>query len=140
MPTFDESFTAAMEAVVQERGPDWVYPLGEPGWVLADDLMSASGGCRYVRTDADEPGCIIGAALHKMGVPLHQLRPWEGQSVAAVIPEIEITLNIGHASENLMDAADWAQTRQDLGATWGEALEKFKEVLNGLPRRVLGDR
>lgn len=111
----EEQFTAAMREAVAERGPDFVYPLGEEGWTDGGET------CRYVRADVDEPACIIGMALHKVGVPLGQFEDVEG---LAADEAIKLLVN---TSDKVKSAAADAQTRQDQGRTWGDALAAYEE-------------
>jgi hypothetical protein len=122
--TIVERFTVAMREVVADRGPNYVYPRGEAGWVEAEDPQEFSAGCRYVRADVEEPACLIGVALFKLGVTLDQLREAEGQTGGAVVfhffPDAPLVLLV---------AIDRAQSYQDEGKTWGEALEAYEDTL-----------
>lgn len=113
-----EQFDTAMEQAVRERGPDFVYPKGESGWRL-----NPSGMCRYVRTDKEEPACLIGLALFKLGVPLEELRGYESSGADIVI---DGTTSLGH--EDVFAAATTAQSIQDEGSTWGEALRGYRKI------------
>lgn len=126
-PITIEAFTAAIEAAVQERGPEFIYPKGEYGWRT---LIGRPAGpshdvtCLYVRTDADEPACIIGAALHQLGYPLAYLRRFEGDDGRDVL-----RMAIENVDERLVSAARAAQDHQDNGFTWGEALDVYRSVI-----------
>jgi hypothetical protein len=114
----DEQFTDALKAVVQERGKDFKYPRGTEGWSEKYGNGTYNTNCLYVRTDVEEPACLIGAALHKAGVSLEELRAQEGQSAWAFVETYGI-------SGDKANAAQSAQYVQDDGKTWGEALETF---------------
>jgi hypothetical protein len=110
-----EDALRALEEAVAEKGEDYVYPLSN----TAADL------CAYTEfNDRDElvPSCLVGNALHRLGVPLEAMAQF----------------NTGHGPKSLAeelgldgDRAAWlafrdAQAIQDDGGTWGAALAKAK--------------
>jgi hypothetical protein len=122
-----ESFTQAMRDAVAERGESYVYPAGEPGW------RNDGGDCVY-RTPDGAPACLIGLALHKLDpslVPGHESTDgawavFRGLAVAGRVSAV--------VAERVGVAADIAQTRQDYGNTWGEALDAYLETTGGSTR------
>jgi hypothetical protein len=111
----DEQFLDAIRAVVAED-PERIYERPEH--------MEAryEGACYYVHTDArDErklfPGCVIGQALHRLGVPLESLRDYEGENATAVV-----TAFMPNVSFDARNYACTVQSRQDTANTWGDAL------------------
>ena len=114
-----EQFTAAMRAAVAERGRDFVYPRGVPGWRSGPHLGNT---CMYVRTDVDECGCLIGDAAHRVGVSLDQLREADVREFSA---EEMLRVCIPGLPPRIWDAAGLAQTVQDSGRSWGLALDRY---------------
>lgn len=116
----EAEFTAAMEAAIAERGPDWVYPRGQYGWGFGQ----LDHACLYVRADVDEPACIIGAVLHRLGFPLRRLREHEAQGsdevLDTLLPELDPAVR---------SAASAAQDRQDDGFSWGYVLDAYRDTL-----------
>lgn len=102
----DEKIMATLREVVAER-PEFIYqkPLASEGNVAV---------CRYVHGDV--PGCLVGQVLHRLGVSLGTLSVHEGQPAHSLAD----TLDIG--SQAVRWALNAAQTAQDGGSTWGEAL------------------
>lgn len=115
-----QEITTAMQAVLEERGEDYVY---QPS--------SLDGRCTYVGgrdIPPDRPGCIIGATFfHLLENDVHA---------------IQVMTRLGHANGNAMQwlsnifgrtafpykvlpALLIAQQVQDDEKTWGEALEAF---------------
>lgn len=115
MKITEEVFTQAMRDAVAERGDGFIYPKGAPGWARWGSMS-----CRYVRTDASEPACLIGAALHKCGVSLGALVRMEG--TAAVNLDLDLPAKVRNAAQR-------AQTVQDDGGTWGLALIEYLTAL-----------
>lgn len=83
--------------------PDYVYERPEGG-----------SYCLYVH--GDQPGCIVGHVLNRLGVPLAELEKREGRGAFVVAAEFLHTT--GFAREVL----DVAQALQDRGRTWGESV------------------
>jgi hypothetical protein len=108
-----------LREVVAER-PDYVYKA--PGHQVAG-LES----CFYVHTDAEgndpKPGCLVGAVLHRLGVPLEELAEREGTGAYIVASELLCT-TMGAAH-----ALDYAQSCQDAGDTWAGALSAAEAVI-----------
>ncbi|MFI9591015.1 hypothetical protein [Nonomuraea sp. NPDC052265] len=121
MPSFtvtNAQFAEAVKAVVEEN-PGRVYEA--PAHQLATVTNPAT--CYYVHTDPDDgdklsPGCVIGAALHRLGLSLDEIRQCEFDNARQVLFRLFPNLSA--------DTRDWAnsvQTRQDAKATWSEALD-----------------
>ena len=111
----DKTFIRAMHAAVKERGRDFVYT---PRW----------NGCAYVhnRDSADEEaGCLVGLAYFT-AKGFHISSECEGESAEQVL--------FGELSPPVLLAATKAQGVQDQQFPWGEAIDKFDEILrsNGI--------
>lgn len=127
-----ESFTRAMEEIVKGN-EDYVYEkpsipsehaLYDPEW--GEDPVSA---CFYRDPNTNQPSCLIGRVLDKLGVEYQE--QWENKPAFVVLDLLvgaRYTEDIG-----LEEAASRAQQYQDLGHTWGRALEEYHKVLNGDP-------
>lgn len=121
-----EAFTTALEAVVNELGPDYEYP----------ETDREFGSCVYVKTvDGVRKGsCIIGRVVEKLGVPL--------EFVEEQIPAEMLLERLGWSDDRIMLGAQNAQSVQDrlpLNATffqdrnwrnYGAALEAYRRGLN----------
>ena len=123
----DQQFIDALEAAVAERGRDFVYPRGDRRWSKLPDSDEETlvNSCLYVKPDGSGAACLIGLALHKAGVPLDYLAQHEGD------PAGRVMVNLG-VSWPVRSAAGEAQSSQDLGATWGDALDEFYRQLRAL--------
>lgn len=113
-----ENFTAAIEAVVAERGESFVYEKPE-----------GFRACQYTNEDGT-PGCLIGAALAKLGYTAENTRGLErtypdsyGYSAR------EILEALGIDDSTLLIAATKAQNRQDDGLEYHAALEAYHAAL-----------
>jgi hypothetical protein len=118
----DNKFSNALRAAVAERGEGFVYPYGTEGWSPKDPYVDGeafTSDCLYVRTDVDEPACLIGLALHKTGMSLDDLRKHESKSSWAFMGELGYSIDI-------VNAASDAQQAQDKGKPWGAALDAFE--------------
>jgi len=113
----EEQVTEAMRQVIEEKGADYVYP--------EEEKLIHGGGqmCRY-GTEKGEPLCLIGHVIVKLGTTLH--RQMEGRPASGVLRSIGVT------DERVLEAADRAQTYQDRGDIWGEALEKYLITVENL--------
>ena len=105
-----ERFTAAMRAAVEERGAEWRYPDDDPDW-------HGSGGMCIYRLDDGSPACLVGAALAKLGL-------LEEVPVSSVDGAQTLMIELGF-DHDVAFAADLAQGAQDMGDTWGEALDEY---------------
>jgi hypothetical protein len=102
--------TALIEAVA-EKGDDYVYtnPDGE-------SATGAAASCYYVH--GDKPGCLVGNALHRLGVPLSALEAHEMRGAYSVAKEL---IDVTDSSSTFTMLAE-VQDSQDNGAMWGDAL------------------
>lgn len=106
-----EQFTEAMEKAVAERGEDFVYP---------DEWQNAYGFCQYY-IEGIGAACLIGKALENLGFDVRSL---ENNGAITILEEVfKIT------DRGLIVAAQRAQTMQDWGQSWGDALMEYKDVL-----------
>ncbi|GAA0641496.1 hypothetical protein GCM10009548_02140 [Streptomyces malaysiensis subsp. malaysiensis] len=104
-----EQLEATLREVADER-PDYVY------MAPADTDL-----CSYVHDDGNGvqiPGCIVGHALFRLGVPLAALSQREGLGAADVIGA---TTNLCWSDPAAL-AAETAQTAQDDGTPWARAM------------------
>ena len=76
--------------------------------------------CRYTNEDSTEPVCIIGHAVHELGVPLGSLA--ENQSM----PTCDALSLVKSSVLPSIQELDWLSTvqfEQDNGASWSEAVQ-----------------
>lgn len=111
----DQDLKDALRAVAMEN-PGHVY--------TAPDHLDASGmgRCFYVHwPEGDEealsPGCMVGHALYRVGVPLDRLQDHETRPAAHVLEDF-----FPQASGDTLSAYNSAQARQDIGHPWGKAI------------------
>ncbi|MGK5530882.1 hypothetical protein [Streptomyces sp. URMC 129] len=102
--TTDEEFLRVLQGVVAEQ-PDRVYE--RPG------LMES---CLYLH--GDEPGCLIGHVLLRLGVHADKVRAREGDAAGDVMRDL-----LPLVSPDLRSDMDCVQQWQDGGTPWGQALE-----------------
>lgn len=114
----EAEFTAAVEAAVQERGADYVYPEADP------DFISKEGVCVY-RTPSGEPACIVGLALHNLGI---EAPGYEDRSINA--RELMTYMEGVRFPKKVITAAAVAQDCQDAEKTWGEAMNAYLKHLS----------
>lgn len=123
----DRKFIAGMEAAVAERGADYVYP--QINTIVTDDMHS-NGMCVY-RDSRGNPACLIGTALAKAEVHGTYIPEYHesARSASELFAEFEDEDGKGPLSWFIAEAADKAQTEQDNGAAWGDALVAFYDDL-----------
>lgn len=111
----DAAFIQAMQDAVAEKGTDHVYPN--------EDKIDYMGVrmCQYFDKFDGRPLCLIGVALSKLGLSADELTFDEQTSSAARIMRI-----LGFSTK-MGSAAQAAQSEQDRGEKWGDALTVFNE-------------
>ncbi|MFD8886445.1 hypothetical protein ACFV0H_28615 [Streptomyces erythrochromogenes] len=114
IPSFTKKeVLAALKEVVKES-PDTVY---QAPWHMDPER---TGTCFYVHVDAlGEPtgaGCVVGAVLHRLGVPLDVLRGAERLSASGALNYLG-----QDGDSQLAIQLTEVQFRQDQGATWEAA-------------------
>lgn len=113
-PVTEENFTAALESAVADKGADHVYD--GPVTILSAHTKT----CRYF--DNGAPTCLVGAALHRLGYTARDVT--EGDDASSVLGSLGAPLDV-------CVAAEMAQVAQDEGETWGVALSKYYNTLEG---------
>ncbi|MFD8018943.1 hypothetical protein ACFV6G_00740 [Streptomyces lavendulae] len=115
--TSDKAVISALREVVAER-PDYVY--SSPDYMSEDD---EGGRCFYVHKDEDgnpvAAGCVVGAALYRLGVPLEWMEQLEGRPASTLVGMLYPEL-----SQRTVNVLSLAQSAQDNGDTWGVAYAK----------------
>lgn len=141
-----------LDECVQERGADYSYlpvevtPEGRPvkvqncyyvhTAVQQQDAARSSRDCGMDAPDVPDdappvPGCLIGLALHKHGVPLDRMTWVTGASDLLYDLQQDGVLDFEKGVSNLFDDA---QFHQDSGKTWGDAVDKAVTRMNLVAR------
>lgn len=117
MLTLDESLDLLRRAV-QEKGQWYVDPNAE------------SDGCQYVNGDG-QAGCIVGHVF----AYLDWLRYIDDYNNTDTVDQLADQADFPAIDEDALLVLRWAQSKQDQGGTWGEALavaeDKAKTVREG---------
>ena len=116
----------SLRAVVFEKGADFTYC--NPAWT-EEDL--STGFTRCLNFHGDEPGCIVGHVLAKLGLTPELARELGIAEGAAVYDAcMRLTSELNFPWEFTMSAVNvlgTAQRFQDEHKTWGFALERAEE-------------
>lgn len=108
-----------LREAVAERGADYVDPRA-----------AASRECAYVKDG--QCACLIALALHKGGVTIDTLRGFVGEIREAIDALVERGVDIGvWIVEDAVGVLEAAQSVQDLGGTWGNALVAAERFAQG---------
>ena len=107
----------ALNAVVDEKGGDYVYEGG-----------------RMSRTYAayDEPSCIVGNALHRLGVSISTLTEMDRRTIDGAAISSRNVLEVLEGSGFILDndavmLLATAQVLQDAEIPWGDAVRMARE-------------
>ena len=96
--------------VAQEQ-PEHVYERGEVG------------KCNYERNG--QPSCIVGHAMHRLGVSTFDLREFDAAEDSAIGDIIMMNPDMFDKDDKLgMELVIEAQDNQDQGVPWGQAVAK----------------
>jgi hypothetical protein len=112
--TYDRAVELARE-IVAEFGEDYVYPEDHKRHEYGDD-DNQGGNMLCVYVHEDKPSCIVGQILHKHGVSVEALKAHEFKGARTV------SYATAEADEKARFFLTGAQSHQDKGNTWGEAL------------------
>ena len=109
----------AMRAAVEEKGEKYVYQRPKNPHIPGDKL----GSCLNTSADGKEPGCLVGNVFHRLGVPLEWLFTPEiiNNSAGGVISALRQREEYEFDEKSYKLLAE-AQSLQDQGAPWGQAL------------------
>lgn len=116
--TFEEAL-AGLEKAIAAKGPEYVYrPL------LVDETEGRTA-CMYFEPDTGAPSCIVGHVLADHGFTLESVGAANSEETVKSLSARRI-LSLDERTETLL----WqAQSRQDSGITWGEAVEHAKATV-----------
>lgn len=109
----------AAKAAVAKKGERHVYSN--------EGFSDSYSDCLYVH--GDQPGCVVGDILHRLGVPLETLRESEGQLATELLGRLEASEVIAKVPSNVKDYLQNLQLAQDYNHPWGEALKRAEEEL-----------
>lgn len=99
--------------VAQEQ-PEHVYERGEVG------------KCNYERNG--QPSCIVGHAMHRLGVSVLDLREFDASGDSAVEDIIGTNQDLFDKDDELgMELLIQAQDSQDRGVPWGQSVSQNQE-------------
>lgn len=119
-----EKAKSLVDEAIEERGKDFVYKR-QPDMdckYVHEGVVWDPEVEEYVDDDSVlEPGCLVGLALHKAGIPLDKMSAVEGRPAKDLLASLEqrgyVTFDIEAA-----DFLDAVQKNQDSGYSWSEAL------------------
>jgi hypothetical protein len=118
----DTQVLSALRQIAEEN-PEKVY-------VAPADMRDEWGSCYYVHRDDqgnESPGCIVGQVLHRLGVPLADLKEAETLGATAAV-----RLTTQGVSDNVSDFLRFVQQKQDRGVTWSKAVADALEDYNDI--------
>lgn len=119
VPLTPDDAERGLKLAVHERGGDFRY---QDRYGTGGELVNM---CAY--EVEGEPACIVGLALHKLGWPVRELVEIdcadEGGGIADLIAAEHVFIADGGARRVVIAMLSDAQTTQDTGATWEEALQ-----------------
>lgn len=108
---------STMEAIVDEYGHEYVYPLA----VIGD-------ACYYLDPITRQPSCLIGHVLVRLGTPVELIAQVESMSPDGEYQDSWAEeMTFGRFDLSVRKVMRSAQSRQDHGRTWGDALRAAKE-------------
>lgn len=118
-----ESARQALKSVVAEFGEDYVYIERSEYPSHVDPNGDAGGSCFYVHDSAEGsvPGCLVAQVLHKhFDWSVDQLKGIEGRSAIDIPGLPEVVRRYLYV----------AQSEQDSGTSWGDALSCAERTLH----------
>lgn len=102
-----------------------------PGFVYRPQRGGGYARCSYLPDPANPEGCIVGAALSRLGVAQELLEAYEGSAAAGLIeaalgrdPHVR-----NRYEKRLIKIIGEVQAYQDAGWPWGEAVGRARRKL-----------
>jgi hypothetical protein len=116
--------------VVNKFGEDHIY-----GALPAERFVTYPGlpkpQCQYVHNDGEvlKPACIAAHVLYRLGISLEQLERCEGKGVHVLTGWglTDFQPDLRGLTQDSLHVLRTAQTVQDNGGTWGEALKRARD-------------
>jgi len=106
------------KAAVAEKGPDFIYT--DQNGVTADGRYAECSNKHATEDGGWVPGCLVGNMLHRHGVPLDEMPKYgDAFSTLQELNYFGSGIRTTEKAEIFMMAA---QSNQDNGYTWGEAI------------------
>lgn len=115
-PLSTYSLLGALAEVVTERGEDFIYE--RPG---------GEDSCYYVW--GDEPSCLFGAALYRLGLSLNELSSYDPSGFAGTGVGLDTVLQQYGINKVDAEAFQEAQDNQDYGLPYGVVLDLLIRAL-----------
>lgn len=123
--SYDETLSALMEiALAAPMGYVYVNPTGDRAGETA-----ALINCYYFDYETDEPSCIIGHLLHKLGITLERDR---NSMYAGSILDYLRSEGLLTVSDKARDLILYTQSAQDRGVPWVKAVQDAADTASGL--------
>jgi len=118
-----------VDQAIQDKGYNFVYKRmpGEDCKYVHQGLVWDATMEEYVKDESVyEPGCIVGYALHKAGIPLATLQGSEGNNAEELLDRLE-RHGLVKVETEAADFLNSVQDLQDSGKTWGTARDQVLE-------------
>lgn len=102
--------------VVASKPEDYVY--------ISTAQLHANSGCLYWHSVQEEPGCLIGQLMHRLGVPREVLMACDSdnQVGSSIIKQADFKLK-GLFAPDAVAILQHIQSQQDDYKTWRQALD-----------------
>lgn len=121
-----------LHEAIAAKGANYVYEPVSPARSceyltysdIAPPVYDDENGVSYYGAVPTGPACLVGHALVAGGVPLENIKFFEGDSAGTVVEALNI-----FEDEVVRRALSIAQSEQDSGKTWGEALAAFERII-----------
>jgi hypothetical protein len=123
-----ENALEVLQKAVADRGAEFVYTKRS---ALIDDGKggyTVNYSCLYWHSDEEAPGCLVGLALHKLGVSGEALARF-GAFAINRLAEDRPSLGGVVPSPDALHLLSTVQAYQDRGAPWGEALIRAVQLV-----------
>jgi hypothetical protein len=119
----EENMLDTLRGIIEERGENYVY-----------EGSDESDSCLYVHQVNGDlvPGCLVGTALHRLGVPLQTMTWHEGASAHGLLRRLTKIGVIEGGADHIAFALNEAQAYQDKGSSWGYALRIYERRMHEL--------
>jgi hypothetical protein len=109
-----ETALDALEKAVADRGEEYVYPR---------QGTDTNSSCLYWHKNEQAPGCLVGLALHQLGVSAEVLESFGPAGIRMLAPSLPHLSGV-EMSPAALELMSKVQCYQDQGMPWGSALDR----------------